>query len=224
MNMIKHNLETDQKILLSMGVVEDSLKLLHTIKNTIKFLYDQEKDDMVGNFDIDDVYIAGGFIRRLLAGEKIDFTKTDIDIFIKPSSYHEFVNAMKKNYMGECKSIRKNEFAETVYLCEMFPNVQFINMHPNINSLESLLNTFDFTITQFGYSFATDEISYRLESYSHLMRKRLFPHKITYPIASFRRILKYAKQGYYMCDGAMKDFLTMTKGFDMEKETVRYID
>lgn len=72
--------------------------------------------------------------------------------------------------------------------------------------LENVLDSFDFTICQCGMS-GNDKIFATENAMLDLSRKLLVPHKITYPVASIRRILKYTNQGYYMCSGSMQDFL-----------------
>jgi hypothetical protein len=41
-----------------------------------------------------------------------------------------------------------------------------------------------------------------------VMRKRIVINKITYPVSSLRRLIKYTHQGYYACNGCLQELLT----------------
>lgn len=68
-----------------------------------------------------------------------------------------------------------------------------------------LIDFFDFTICQF----VTDGEDLLCGDFSlwDLARKRLVINKITYPVSSMRRLIKYTKQGFYACNGTMSTFL-----------------
>lgn len=70
---------------------------------------------------------------------------------------------------------------------------------------EELINYFDFTICQF----VTDGTTLLCGDFSlwDLGRKKLVVNKITYPVSSMRRMIKYANQGFYVCNGSMVQFL-----------------
>lgn len=67
------------------------------------------------------------------------------------------------------------------------------------------MESFDFTICQFAL--LKDKVYTGDMSLLDLGGKKLVPHKITFPVASMRRAIKYAKKGFYMCAGSAKEFL-----------------
>lgn len=48
-------------------------------------------------------------------------------------------------------------------------------------------------------------------SLKDIVEKKIIVNKITYPISSMRRILKYSRQNFWMCPQQMEIFLTQTQ-------------
>lgn len=143
-------------------------------------------------------WLAGGIVRRAISNKKLDsdwdfffHNKTDFDIFIDKTKAMggEFLSKTKNN---QSFVYRKNDYTYTIQAI----NVQYYE------TLEHVLDTFDFTICQFGL---LDEDTIMCGNFSlyDLGRKRLVVNKVTYGISTIRRLIKYSKQGFYACDGTI---------------------
>lgn len=148
-------------------------------------------------------WIAGGFIRRWFNNLKQD---SDIDLFFKD----------KETYDAVCKHLTALTLSPAV---ETLNNTRFKILVEKgweievqcikiafYKDVDAVLDSFDFTICQFAFD-GKNIIATELAVIDS-GRKRLVPHKITYGVSSLRRIIKYTKQGYYMCGGAATEFLT----------------
>jgi hypothetical protein len=92
--------------------------------------------------------------------------------------------------------------------------------------LEAVLGSFDFTLCQLGWEPKTDDFICGDTSLYDIANKRIVMNKLQFPVASLRRIIKYTNQGFWACQGAMTEFLTMVQKHDKDvsQETVRYFD
>lgn len=154
-------------------------------------------------------WVAGGSVRRTLSGEKFD---TDIDFFFRSEDqYKEFIEdaiglgsvlkgSNDKNTSMVFPAVHGN--GDVIDLPEL--KVQAIKFR-FYDSIEEVLDSFDFTLSQFGYDgsdvYASDWALW------DVARKRIVPHKITFGTSSLRRLLKYGKQGYTACAGALSEIL-----------------
>lgn len=147
-------------------------------------------------------WIAGGAVRRAVKGEKsID---SDVDLF--------FANADQLS--AAAKSMESSgavKCAETEHVVGYSINfegalipVQLIRIGYYADAA-SLLDSFDFTICQF----ATDGESLIVGEFSlfDLARRRLALHRLTYGVATVRRLIKYTRQGFTACGGVLADIL-----------------
>ncbi|MFP3367631.1 hypothetical protein R0J93_28775, partial [Pseudoalteromonas sp. SIMBA_148] len=59
-----------------------------------------------------------------------------------------------------------------------------------------------------------------------LGRRKLAIHKITYPVATMRRMLKYTTQGFTACAGCMQQIIkdTATSPEAMSQLDIEYVD
>jgi len=57
-----------------------------------------------------------------------------------------------------------------------------------------------------------------------LGRKRLAVHRITFPVSSMRRVLKYTRQGFYACNGALNSLLRATADNPELRTDIAYVD
>jgi hypothetical protein len=73
---------------------------------------------------------------------------------------------------------------------------------------QAVIDSFDYTICQLAF----DGKTVTLGDFTlwDLGRRRLAIHKITYPVATMRRMLKYTTQGFTACAGCMATILTET--------------
>lgn len=91
------------------------------------------------------------------------------------------------------------------------------------SSVKDIIEFFDFTICQF----VTDGKIVVCGDFSlwDLGRKRLVVNTITFPVSSMRRMIKYANQGYYICNGSMTEFLnSVIQDPDMLESRFEYVD
>jgi hypothetical protein len=165
---------------------------------------------------VNGAWLAGGAIRRTLLGEKE--INSDYDMFFaNEKQKNDYVDLLVRDG-GEIKI--KNDFNTTLLWRDR--KVQAIHID-YYNSPQEVINSFDYTICQFitdGKTLFTGEFSLW-----DLARKRLSVHKITYPVASQRRLIKYTQQGFYACAGCLQDILlTVKENPEILEFQVRYID
>lgn len=151
-------------------------------------------------------WIAGGILRQSILNER---RECDVDCFFQSETQRQqFETELLAN--GAYKKYT-NEFNSTFILPskEKVPQLEvqciFIQYYP---TLQAVLDTFDYTICQFGFDGNT--LICGPFSLYDLARKRLVLHKLTHGPASLRRALKYASQGYTLCVGAAASLLKAT--------------
>lgn len=177
-------------------------------------------------------WLAGGAIRRTLLRQPLD---SDFDFFFAAQEQFDAF-ALALTAAGGW-TVSKNEHNTTFRLPSKAPASigpdEFSGYLPEItvqaittrwyDNLDDVLNSFDFTICQFGY----DGTRLVAGDYAlwDLGRKRLVPHRLTYGTASLRRLLKYTKQGFTICGGGLSDFLEKVAADPsvIQRETL-YID
>ena len=162
----------------------------------------------------DGPWIAGGAVRRTVTGEKMD---TDYDFFFKsPEQADAFEDALvnlganltsrnDKNSTYILPSMTLSETYEDgqpIFLPEI--KIQVIRFR-YYNSPTEVIGSFDFTLCQFAYD--GEYIYMNPFSLYDVARKRLVPNVITYGVSSLRRMMKYAKQGFTVCSGALANVL-----------------
>lgn len=161
-------------------------------------------------------WIAGGAIRRTLLGEALS---SDVDVFFaSPDQMNTFIAELGGGKVSESEH-------NTTFLVmvgdETMP-IQCIHF-AFYDSAESLLDSFDFTITQF----ATDGASLWCGEFSlwDLACKRLALHKLTFGTSTLRRVIKYTRQGFTACSGVLADILEKTiEAPGTVHRKVQYID
>jgi len=159
--------------------------------------------------------LCGGAIRRIILKQPLD---SDFDFFFLENKHTENLfeagNLLTKN---KFKKVVENQFAQT-WVKNDFKIQLILNKYKDI---EAILDSFDFTICQFALHMG---ILHSGEySLWDLGRRRLVPHKITYPLASMRRVIKYAQQGLYVCEGCIQTI--MQAALDNPSWTeIKYID
>ena len=159
-------------------------------------------------------WLAGGALRRTLMRQPLS---SDFDFFFaSEGQFNRFCEQMKGRGAW---IVRKNDHNTTFRLPSEAPKPtgedEFEPYKPEIeiqaittqwyDSLEQVLDSFDFTICQFGF----DGVRLVCGDYSlwDLGRRRLAPHKITFGTASMRRLLKYTNQGFTICAGGLSNIL-----------------
>lgn len=154
-------------------------------------------------------WICGGAVRKAVVNESLD---SDFDFFFRSeNNFKEWKTKLVRNGLSLLKENEKNEVwilptsidsENSVYLPEM--KVQLIKFRW-YDSIQDVLESFDFTISQFGFD--GENIYCGDWSLFDLSRKKLVPLQLTYAMSSFRRLTKYAAQGFTFCSGGLADML-----------------
>lgn len=149
----------------------------------------------IPNLDLSKVWIGGGAIRSSLIGERY----SDIDIFAKSrSDLDEFVKTLDGyKLIYDAESLKTYQRGDD--------KIQLI--YRDYESIEQCIQSFDFTICQFAMN---DEGLYcNPESIIHLFRRRLVVNRISpeWAADSLRRVQKYIKAGFTICDGGIAQLI-----------------
>lgn len=160
-------------------------------------------------------WIAGGAVRAFLENRPIT---TDVDFFFNnPQEYEEFVST---HAIDPVKQRHVVTWKDTIDGVEY--KIQAIKIG-YYESMEECLDSFDYSICQFGID--RDVIVAGEFSLWDLARKRLVLNKITYGVATVRRMLKYAKQGFTVCSGCIAHILReVVDNPELIRSDVTYID
>lgn len=158
------------------------------------------------SFSNDGAWIGGGAIRRTLIGQALD---SDFDFFFRSQEHFDKWLENKPKTMNVVRETKHHVQLEgTVGGSKLPIVVQGINFQYFPNGAPTVIDAFDYTITQFalsGVSLYTTDIALW-----DLGRRKLSINKVTYPVATMRRMLKYTKQGFTACAGCMQTLLTET--------------
>lgn len=177
-------------------------------------------------------WIAGGSVRRLVTSKLQD---SDFDFFFKDQAqFDAFCSDMEAS---GAKRLNENDFNVTFRLPASDPKpvdldtfegggpelkVQAIKIR-FYDSLEAVLESFDFSLTQFGFDGET--LVFGKWSLFDTASKRLVPEKITYGTSTLRRIIKYTKQGFTICGGGLANILEqVVANPSIIQSKVEYID
>jgi hypothetical protein len=165
-------------------------------------------------------WIAGGAVRRTLMGGGVG--ESDIDVFFASSEQLAQCRSALESVGAKQKRETDHNIEYVLTLGDSDQRIQLIRVAFHA-SASAVIDSFDFTICQF----ATDGKEVICGPYSlwDLSRKRLAVHKITFAVASMRRFLKYSRQGFTVCGGALTDFLQrVVADPNIVHADVRYID
>lgn len=164
---------------------------------------------------VDKTFVAGGAVRNLFLGKPQD---TDTDVFC---SSNEAFDAQRSALAdaGFELSRGNNKFAEYK---RTGLKVQVIGF-AFFSTIEEVLDSFDFTICQFGISDDKQSIVATDAAIVDAARGRLVMATVKYPVATMRRFWKYMKAGFQPCNETYKTFLEMARGADVNL-SVQYID
>lgn len=90
-------------------------------------------------------------------------------------------------------------------------------------TLESVIEDFD--ITACCAAFDGKEIVYHRRFISDNLNKQVHLNKITYPVATMKRIAKYAEKGFYLTNYAVMDFIKYCAENELDENNLKfYID
>ena len=172
------------------------------------------------------IWLAGGALRRTIKKQKLD---SDFDFFFNSEeAYKVCYEAFKAQY--KLTNLKQNDanlsFDIEVIIDEkpLVINIQLIIIS-YYDGPASLLESFDYTLCQF----ATDgeKLYCGDTALFDVANNKIVVNKITYPVASLRRLLKYTKQGFYACGGCLAELLHQSSELIVAgkiQEDFKYID
>jgi hypothetical protein len=191
---------------------ENFIKKTNTVYKSIPLINLKEKG--IWNARLDkilpclpkDAWIAGGFLRAMIAGE--DDTNGDIDFFFHseegfdammdlikyPSSVPGGQKAFNYYTIPEYENIKKLRIVDCESLVGFRPNVQLIRLYW-FETPENVIDSFDFTICQFITDGKT--LWFNPQAFDDVKTKTIREHrKSNDSITRLNRILKYTNKGY----------------------------
>ncbi|TQN55362.1 hypothetical protein FLX27_29990 [Agrobacterium tumefaciens] len=166
-------------------------------------------------------WMAGGAIRRTLIGQALD---SDFDFFFKSA---EALAEWESGLPSGLKLVRETEHHKhwrgTIYGSDLPIDVQAIRFRFYENA-EQVIDSFDYTVTMFVLD--DDDMVTTPYALWDLGRRKLAVHKISYPVATMRRLLKYTKQGFTACAGCLQSILKETASSPeaMSQLDIEYVD
>lgn len=164
--------------------------------------------------------VAGGAIRKIFEGRFTEIFSTDVDYFFLPEDeiFEVDLVSRAKRVLGAGDNIKENKANVSVTLDGI--KHQYITF-ATYSDIEHVFDQFDFHLCQFafdGHHFWASS-----DALVAVARKRLTVHKITFPAASLRRMIKYATYGYFVCDGSLSAMVDGIKAAEIEEQFL-YID
>lgn len=167
-------------------------------------------------------WLAGGSIRRLFDGTD---SESDFDIFFTDEEQLRLFQGRLENakvlYENEHNITLEVPLSSDIFSISKPFKLQLIKYY--FNSPEDVINWFDYTNCQF----ITDGDVLIVGEYTlyDIGRKRLRVHEIHHAASSVRRMLKYGRQGYTVCDGTINDILqAVVANPEIIQEKIKYID
>lgn len=153
----------------------------------------------------DGAWCAGGAIRRTLIGQPLT---SDFDFFFRSESHFEsWENQLPKSFRLVKETQHHKHWRGTIEGSDLPIDIQAIRFR-YYASAEEVIDSFDYTITMFCLE--GNELVTTPYALWDLGRKKLAINKITYPVATMRRLLKYGKQGFNACAGCLSSTLRET--------------
>jgi hypothetical protein len=164
-------------------------------------------------FDFDggkmNVVIAGGCIRDCLFGEKYN----DIDIFgLTKEGLDKFVELN----LSKVKGYRLVYFNDNLRTYKK-GNVKVQIVYREYETLDSILDSFDFTVCQFMYD--GERVLCNPDSLLDVYHKRIVINHIDslFVLDTFRRVQKYIQRGYSICNGGIKEIMDKCRSITQEE-------
>lgn len=172
-------------------------------------------------------FLAGGLLRTIINGEPFDYQHTDVDIFFRNGGVLEDVKAYleKNKYFKKVYQCPEGKLSTYVYMVDGKETWKYqlisVDFYPD---METLLDSFDFTCIMVGTDGETFWYDERFVEDSE--KKLLVWNKITYPAASLRRLMKYARKGYAMQEEQYQAFVEALwlHDYNIKDEKLVYVD
>lgn len=166
-------------------------------------------------------WCAGGAIRRTLIKQPLS---SDFDFFFRSAEQlADWEKALPLTLSLVRESEHHKHWKGVIGESAIPVEIQAIRFR-YYESATEVIDSFDYTITQFALD--GEKLVTTPEALWDLGRKKLAIHKVTYPVATMRRMLKYASQGFTACGGCMATLLreTATKPEIMSQLNIQYVD
>ncbi len=165
-------------------------------------------------------WLAGGALRRTLLQQEPD---SDFDFFFRDADQlSAFTAALDAAGLEKVRETEHHvHYRGRVGDSALPIDVQCIRFAFYVDA-QAVIDSFDFTICQFAFD--GKDLTAGLYALWDLGRKRLATHRITFPVSSMRRVLKYARQGFKACDGCLATLLRATAENPALNMEVAYVD
>lgn len=166
-------------------------------------------------------WCAGGAIRRTLIKQPLD---SDFDFFFRSADQlAEWEQALPSTLALVRETEHHKSWKGTLGDSAIPVEIQAIRFR-YYESASEVIDSFDYTITQFALD--GDNLITTPEALWDLGRRKLAIHKVTYPVATMRRMLKYSTQGFTVCGGCMATLLRETASSPeiMGQINLQYVD
>jgi hypothetical protein len=170
----------------------------------------------------DGPWIAGGALRRTMQGKE---PESDFDFFFRDAD--QLTAFSRKLEARGLEKIRETthhvHYRGRVGSDAALRDIQCIRF-AFYQSASAVIDSFDYTICMLAF----DGKTLTLGDFTlwDLGRKRLAIHKITFPVSTMRRMLKYTSQGFTACKGCLASILRSVPENPelLEQLQIEYVD
>lgn len=148
-------------------------------------------------------WVAGGSVRGLFARTSMD---SDFDFFFSNADQASVFTSAVEVAGALLKSKNDKNSTWIIPASQAGPEIRVQAVtFAYFESMQKVIESFDFTICQFAF----DGTHFEVGEFSlwDVARKRIVPARITFGVSSLRRLLKYGRQGYTICGGALADVM-----------------
>lgn len=157
-----------------------------------------------------DFWIAGGAITSYLSGDKIK----DFDLFFKTRK-------------DACKVVieLRNKFEFKMHFCTdqaIKGHIKINGQKYNIDIVKNLfkepietIQKFDFTVCCLAVD--KEAFYYHQSASFDILRRKLVVNDLPFPVSTTRRMTKYIKKGYSICNGTIMEILSATRNLPEEE-------
>lgn len=163
------------------------------------------------------VWVAGGALRTLFNPCEVI---SDFDLFFQDSKALDFTQDILE--MSGYKLIFECPKGELFTYRYRDVKIQCIAKRFYSDAID-LIDSFDFTICQAAFDGTTLHITKSM--IKSAKKKNLYLHKVTYPVATLNRMMKYKEKGYYVLEKTLRDIaLQISAGTFDGEQLALYID
>lgn len=165
-------------------------------------------------------WLAGGALRRTLLRQE---PESDFDFFFRDADQLEaFRSGLEDRGLTKVRQTEHHiHYRGRIGSSALERDIQLIRFAFYADAA-AVIDSFDFTICQIAFDGET--LTVGENTLWDLARHRLAVNKITFPVSSTRRLLKYAKQGFTACNGCLSSLLRATAGNPELRMEVAYVD